>query len=176
LIIMATKHIAKSLIVEQLRGLIAGTQKHPSGGPSTLNGATYTGATLLQTMQSLADVLAAVEAAKAAWKDALTNADEALVKVKPVVQAYRNWLLATYGDAPATLEDYGMKPRKGRVPLTTDQQAQANARNAATRKARHTMGSKQRLKVTGATSSPPATRAPGPTEPSTEPPATVPKT
>jgi hypothetical protein len=177
--IMSTQIARKSVVALQLRGLIAGTQKHPSGGPSALDGVTYTGATLLQTLQGLEDALTAVDTSRAAWKDALQNADEALAKVQPVVQAYRSWLLATFGNSPAMLADFGMSPRKGRTPLTTDQQAQANARSEATRKARHTMGSKQRLKVTGASSTtPPATQEPGPTAPPPtlpQPPATAPK-
>jgi hypothetical protein len=101
--------------------------------------------------------------AKAAWQEALKAMREAQVTVVPVIKAYRNWLLATYGDAPGVLADYRVAPRKKPAPLTTDQQAAALAKREATRAARHTMGPKQRKQVKGTvpvTTTPPAAPPP----------------
>ena len=71
-------------------------------GSLTFGGATYTATALVQLLQSLADALGAVDSAKASWQDALKNAADVKAKVGPVVQAYRSWVVATYGSAPST--------------------------------------------------------------------------
>jgi hypothetical protein len=48
-----------------------------------------------------------------------------------------------------TLADFGLKAPKVRVPLTPDEKAAAVAKGKATRAARHTMGAKQKKKVSG---------------------------
>ena len=136
--------MTKSAMATRIRDLIAGTQKHPPAGPLTIDGQEYTAASLAQELQSLDDALSAADSANAAWKDALQNLTKVNAKVSPIVSAYRTWILATFGNAPATLADYGMTPRKVRTPPTAKQTAQAVAKREATRAARHTMGSKQK--------------------------------
>ena len=163
---MVSRNVTKTILAERVRDLIAGTQKHPSNGSFTFAGGTYTGPTLIQLFQSLADALTAVDVAKAAWEDALKNTSDVRGKVEPVIKDYRTWLVATYGDAPALLADYGLSPRKAPKPLSTDEQAQAVAKRKATRAARHTMGTQQRKKVKGVVpTTPPVTTAPVPTAP-----------
>ena len=85
-------------------------------------------------------------------------------KVDPVLRGYQSLLLVTYGNAPATLADYGLAPRKGPTPQSANVKAAAVAKRAATRTARHTMGKKQKAEIKGAepvtTGSAPATAAP----------------
>ena len=167
---MSKATLTKLTLEQRIRGLIAGTQKHMPTGPLTVGGATYTGATIVQELQSLADALASVDAAKASWKEALKNETDARAKVDPVVQAYRSWLVASLGGAPSTLADYGLSPPKARAPLTAEQKVAAALKAKATRAARHTMGSKQKKAVTGtapaaapvipSTASPPVTPSP----------------
>jgi hypothetical protein len=162
--------MTKSAMATRILALIAGTQKHPPTGSLTIDGQEYTVASLVQELQNLDDALSAADSANAAWKDALQNLAKVNVKASPFVSAYRNWILATYGSAPATLADYGMTPRKVRTPPTAKQTVQAVAKREATRAARHTMGSKQKgaIKgdVTGVTvtpvTDPKATPAPAP--------------
>jgi len=47
------------------------------------------------------------------------------------------------------LADFGIQPPKVRVPLTVEAKAAAAAKRAATRAARHTMGSQQKKAVKG---------------------------
>jgi hypothetical protein len=146
---MSATRLTKATWEQRIRGLIAGTQKHPPTGPLTIGGATFTATALVQLLQSLADALAAADAAKASWQDALKNVTGVRGKVGPVVQAYRTWLVATYGSAPSTLADYGVTPRKAPTPLTAEQKVARAAKAAATRKARNTMGSKKKKSVKG---------------------------
>jgi len=142
-------------------------QKHSPNGTLTFDGATYTAAALVQLLQELADALGVADTAKAGWQDALKDATDERAKVAPVIQGYRSWLVATYGNAPSTLADYGMTPRKVRTPLTAEQKVAAAAKAKATREARHTMGSKQKKDVKGtvpatAPVTPPAASPPPP--------------
>jgi hypothetical protein len=168
---MSTERVTKASLAEQIRGLIAGTQKHPQNGSLTFGGASYTDAALIQLLQGLATATASADSAKASWQDALKNAGDAKAKVGPVIQAYRSWLVTTYGNAPALLADYGVTPRKVRAPLDTAQQAAALEKRAATRAARHTMGTKQKKQIKGTvpaiTTTPPA--APPVTAPAPKP-------
>jgi hypothetical protein len=146
---MSGNKIPKAMLEQRIRDLIAGTQKHSTNGSLTFGGATYSATALVQVLQSLADSLATEDTARASWQDALKNVRDAQAKAGPIVQAYRSWLVATNGNAPSTLADYGLVPRKARTPLSTDKQAVANAKSKATRAARHTMGSKQKQDVKG---------------------------
>jgi hypothetical protein len=90
-----------------------------------------------------------VDVANATWKGALQKLEETRTAVGPIVSPYQGWIFATYGNAPTSLADYGMTPRKVRTPPSTEQTAQAIAKRQATRVARHTMGAKQKKDVKG---------------------------
>jgi hypothetical protein len=90
-----------------------------------------------------------VDTAKASWKDALKGLADVKAKVNPVIGAYRSWINATHGNAPATLADFGMTPRKVPIPLTAEKKAVAVAKRAATRAARHTVGPKKNAGIKG---------------------------
>jgi hypothetical protein len=154
---MTTKLETKATLEQRIRGLIAGTQKHPPTGSLTVDGASYTAAALVQLLQSLADALSAVDAARALWQNALTKQRAVQTQVLPVIRGYSSLLLAANGNAPATLADYGLTPRKATTPLSTEARAAAIAKSTATREARHTMGTKQKKLVKGTVPTSPAT-------------------
>src|SRR5579872_2547217 len=143
--------------------------KHPPSGPVTLGGTSFTADSLIQVLQSLETAMSKVDEAKAAWKDALTVLAEAKAKTDPTVRAYRSWLAATYGNAPATLAAFGLAPPKARTPMSANAKAIAAAKRTATRAARHTLGPKQKAPIKGdvkvavvttPAATPPATPAP----------------
>jgi hypothetical protein len=146
---MSGNNVTKSSMAQRVQNLIMGTQKHPPTGSLTIGGKSFTSASLVQVLQSLADALSAVDVAKANWKGALQKLEETRTAVGPIVSAYQGWVLATYGNAPTSLADYGMTPRKVRTPPSTEQTAQAIAKRQATRVARHTMGTQQKKDVKG---------------------------
>jgi hypothetical protein len=168
---MSTPKVTKVTLAQRVRDLIAGTQKHSPNGQLTLGGETFTAQALVQVLQSLGDSLSTVDAAKASWKGALKNLADVKAKVGPTIKAYRSWVVATYGNTPATLADFGLAPPKAHTPLSADKQAAAVAKRKATRAARHTLGPKQKKDIKGTV---PATapqngapQAPAPTTPST---------
>ena len=166
-----TNKVTKVTLSQHVRDLIAGTQTHPPNGPLTLDGQSFTAQTLVQTLQSLGDALSLVDTAKANWKDALKHLADVKAKVRPILGAYRSWVVATYGNAPAMLAYFGLTPAKARTPLTAEQKVAAVAKREATRAARHTLGPKQKKDIKGTV---PATAphnvappAPAPQTPST---------
>jgi hypothetical protein len=161
----------KAAALASLSSIIAGTQKHTPNGSLTFGNATYAATTLVQTLQSLLDAMAAHDAAVAKAKDLLLARRDTNAQVGPVHRAYRRYLIATYGDATETLADYGLKPLKARAPLTVEQKAAAAAQAEATRKARGTKGKKQKAAIKGTVTKPATTVATPPAAPA---PATAP--
>jgi hypothetical protein len=131
---------SKVTLAKRALDLVAGTQKHTPNGAFTLGSEAYTTATLVQLLQGLAEAIANVDTTRAAWQDALASADDEQAKAVPVLRAYQSMLLATYGNAPATLADYGLVPHKGPTPPSASVKATAVLKREATRTARHTMG------------------------------------
>ena len=147
---MSTKNTrSKATLQQRVRSLIAGTQKQHPTGPLTFGGNTYESSALVQLLQNLDSAIAASDEAKAKWNDALKVMQDEDAKMQPVIRAYQSYLVSLLGNAPSTLAEYGLAPRKVRTPLTVEQQAAAAAKRKATRKARNTMGSVQKKAVTG---------------------------
>ncbi len=134
---------SKGKLQQRARGLIAGTRKHFSNESLSFEGAAFVPATLVRDLQALID---AIDAAKAKWEHALQSMKGVEATMVPVLLGYRRYVVNRFGNAPSTLEDFGIA-RKGRLPLTAEQKAAAALKRDATRKARHTMGTRQRAQV-----------------------------
>ena len=141
---------SKAAALASIRDLIAGTQKHTPNGSFTFGNATHTAASLVQMFQSLLDAMTAHDAAQATAKDRNLALRDEVTQVRPVIQAYRRYLVVTYGDATQTLADYGLKPLKAKAPRTTEQKAASAAKARATRKARGTTSKKQKASIKAA--------------------------
>lgn len=133
----------------QVQALMAGMQKHFPSGTFTLEGASYTTVTLLQTLGSLADALSGVLAAHAGLKASLLTLAKVAATIGPVEKACRGFVVAAYGNSPQQLADFGVPPRKQPAPRTSEQKAAAAAKAKATRIAQGTKSRKQKLAVKG---------------------------
>jgi hypothetical protein len=136
---------------------------------------------IVATLQSRIDSRKTVQSARAAWQTAV-QADRTLKdKTNPFVASLRGSLLASFAGNIDTLAKFGLTPRQ--KPVTTPAvKVAAAAKAKATRAARHTLGPKEKAKITGtvtptapATTSPTAL-APGPTQPVVTPAAAAPST
>jgi hypothetical protein len=126
--------------------LVAGAMKHFSTVSSlTFGNGTFTPAQVEALLQKLIDLRTAVDDAKSATKAKIVAEAAQAAPLRSQMAAFVAYVKATFGNSPDVLADFGLKPRKARTPLTIDQLAAAAAKRAATRAARHTMGSKQRL-------------------------------
>lgn len=150
------------------RKIVAAIQKHISGAV-TLEGVSYTPSQLAKVFQDGIDTADATDAAKKQYAAAVAAEQEDRATLTGVETALRSYLAATYGQASTTFADFGFTPKKVRAVNASTKAAAVEKRNA-TRKARNTMGSREKLKVKGAPA--PATSAPA--QPVSPTPATAP--
>ncbi len=111
-------------------------------------GVAYTASELAALFQSRIDAGRQVETKRGEWLAAV-EADRALgKKVDAAYLGLREIVRQRFDNAPDALADFGMSPRKvGKVdPLG---HVVAAEKRRATRKARHTMGAKQKLAIHG---------------------------
>ena len=130
--------------------LSAGIKKHFSAASTLAFGnGTFTPAQIEASLQALIDLRTAVEDARAATKAKVAAENAQGAPLRSQMAALVAFVRATFGNTPDVLADFGLLPKKVRAPLTIDQKATAAARRAATRAARHTMGSQQKKEVKG---------------------------
>jgi hypothetical protein len=144
-----SKSNTRAAALAAVQALIAGTQKHFPNGSLTFGNTTYTTASLVTLLQSVADAMTALIVAQLAAKHALTTLLGTETQTEPVIQVYERFVQATFANAVPTLADFGLVPRKVPTPLTSQQKAASAAKAKATREARGTTSKKQKLTVTG---------------------------
>jgi hypothetical protein len=143
---MITKEKERALAQQ----LVAGTQKHLANVASmTFGGGTFTPAQITTSLQTLVDLRTAVDDARAATKAKIVAEAAQAPSLRTQMDAYVAFVRAHFGNAPDVLADFGLKPKKTTASLTSSEKAEAAAKRAATRAARHTMGTQQKKKVKG---------------------------
>jgi hypothetical protein len=146
---MATNGKGQGTVVALAQSLGAGVTKHLSNLTNVmLEGSSYTPAQIATKLQQVATLRADVDAAKATTKAKLAAEKAQTPALRTFMSALVSYVKAGYGSAPDVLADFGIHP-KARTPLTVEAKAAASAKRAATRKARNTMGSKQKKAVKG---------------------------
>jgi len=142
---------------EVLNGIQSELQSMP---PMFLGGEIYTPQQLADFVQSRIDKASAVATTHAAWEDALRAYDEVNKKAAVVLGDLRHLLQAAFGRGTTKLASFGFPLPK--VPsLTAEQRSKAALKAIATRKARRTMGKKQKALITGEPAAQPVTTTPG---------------
>ncbi len=142
----------KSTRKDALRLIAAGVQMHfPSGTLILANQTFEMPADLVNLiLADIADTDAA-DKARAAWLAAVQVQTNSHEKLAPVLRALKAQVLAQFGDtqdSATTLADFGYSPRRV-GPRSVEEKAAAAVKGLATRAARHTMGSRQKERVTG---------------------------
>jgi hypothetical protein len=146
---MATKNIGKERVAATAKQLIAGAAKRLTGTtPIVLAGSSYTPDQITSKLQQLVNLRSAVDAAQASSRARITEENTQAPSLIALVSDLRAYVRVTFRDSPEALADFGITP-KARVPLTGEAKALATAKRAATRAARHTMGSNQRKAIKG---------------------------
>lgn len=141
---------AKNREVALAKQLIAGGKKNLAGVASvTLESTSYTPAQIEESLQALVDLHTAVDTAQAALKAKIVAERDRGPALRRLMTAFVGHLRVAYGNSPDIMAEFGVKPKKVRVPLTTEQQVEAVAKRKATRAARHTMGTAQKKSVKG---------------------------
>jgi hypothetical protein len=140
---------SSQLTVAQYQALIAGIQKYAGNATFMVASQRFTAAQAVTFLQTLHDTSAATAAAKAAWKQSLASDEAAEAQNGSLAREIRDTIAIMFSNAAATLQGFGMAPRKKPTPLTTAARAAANAKAAATREARGTKGAAQKAAITG---------------------------
>ena len=144
----------KSAQVALLQTMIEGIKKHYATVTEVkIAGSSYSPAALAQLLQSLVDAIEGTAAAKTASHAAVLAERDTAKAVRPVLRAFRSIVLSSFSD-PKDLADFGLVLRKSRVVLKPEKVVEAVQKAQATRKARHTMGRKQKLEIKGSAPTP----------------------
>ena len=139
---------------------IAGIQKNLSTVASIgLAGVTFTPTSLVALLTAYANLVTALIAVHAQLHDTVFQERTQRKEVQSVLLALQSFVANMFGPRSTTLADFGFTPRKvGVESAATRHQAVLKAQ--ATRKARGTMGSKQKLAITGASTASPTPATP----------------
>lgn len=148
------KKSSKSDRQSKIRKIGAGMSKFYGNLKSfKLGGTTFTPAELAQLLESDIAACDAADQARAAWLKAVEAQKAANAETNPVLRAIRNKVLGDHGDtrdAGELLAVFGFSPRTTRKRTGAENVEAANKREA-TRKARHTLGKKQREQIRATT-------------------------
>jgi hypothetical protein len=133
-----------------------GVDKYFSSMKSILIGGTsYTPTSLKAVLQADDDASKSVDTTRAQLRQEVATHRAAKAKARSVRAALKKYILGSYGNvAVQMLGDFGMTVPRTTGHATAEVKAKAVTRALATREARHTMGSKQKLNVKGAPDQP----------------------
>lgn len=90
----------------------------------------------------------AVTKARVALASALLRQRRADAEMRPLIRRLLSWIHGAFSN-PRTLHDFGQKPSRKTGPKTVAVKLAAAQKLRATRKARHTMGKRQKAKIKG---------------------------
>jgi hypothetical protein len=156
----------RTLIKARDTSVMAGIDKYITA-PITIAGTSYTPDALKAEFQAEITLLDRIAAQHKAVTDSVLAAKAMGKKTTTIYQLLRGGLLCQYGkNAIVVLHEFGMSAPKAPGAKTVEAKVTAQAKSAATRAARHTMGKAQKKAikgdVTGITVTP-VTSAPIPT-------------
>jgi hypothetical protein len=139
------------------RQAIAGVQKHFATTPTfVLDGTPTTAKDVIATLQGAIDAIDKSATAEKAFHDAVAVQHAAIAKGNALLKALKTLVQNQLGGTEGVLGDFGFKTPARQTP-TEATKAAAVAKRAATRTARHTMGTRQKAKVKGAVAPAPPT-------------------
>jgi hypothetical protein len=133
--------------------LITGVLAHPPG-ELTFDGKAYSREEIVAVLQSRIDAEHAARTAEANFHAAVRDADATRRETDRFVSALRQLLLLANAANELALTEMGLAARRKPRTPTAEEKLAAAAKAAATRKARHTMGRRQRLAIKGEATDP----------------------
>jgi hypothetical protein len=155
---MSTR-LTQEEVITRLRKRITALQQYGQNQAQfLLSGKPYTAAQLIPMYQKVVDGLLAVAGKRGELHNLVVQLrlDEAAEHA--IDKALQAWVVVTYGANSQAMTDFDYPPPKPRK-VTAKVMAQAVDKSLATRKARHTAGTKQKAAITGE-SPPPAPAKP----------------
>jgi hypothetical protein len=133
--------------LNQDQKMIAGVQGHLADKSFIVGDKSYAAKDVIAVYQGRVTTGQAVVTAHAAWLAAVKADRDERAQTAVFAGAFRTIVQGMYQD-PGTLADFGLAPRKS-TKKTVETKSTAVAKTLATRKARGTMGKKQKSKIKG---------------------------
>jgi len=142
---MSNKNDSKVTFRTIIQQLLAGMDKHFAGKALTINGVSVKPDDLAAKWDAYLAAVADADATRALWLGKIDAANKLEPEIRAEVNAAHDFVRGTFGAASATLDDFGMTPRRpAAVKRTVASKAEAIEKSLATRVVRHTLGSKQK--------------------------------
>jgi hypothetical protein len=113
-----------------------------------INGTPYTAAGVVALYQDCLDVRSELIMLRANLQATITRREQIEAKRRAADRALKPWVVNKFGEGSAPAHDFGFPPPRV-TELTVEQKRLAAERRLATRKARHTMGRRQKEKIRG---------------------------
>jgi hypothetical protein len=159
-----------------MQKIVTAAEEHLAGKTVVLQGKPWKSADLIKALQGAIAALHAADALHANWIKAVADEKSTYRTVTlPLIKALRAYLVATFGETSQVYIDFGFPQPRLRAKPSIETSSAALQQRLATRKARNTMGKKQRLAIKGVVqpvTAQAAAPSPSPVAPST--PATTP--
>jgi hypothetical protein len=143
-------------VVEQIasaQALMAGFKKRYAKQSLLIGGKTYTCDEIVTTLQKRIDLILKVQSAFGAYRTTVQDLRAHKLSSRALFDGCIKLIEAMHGTQGDVLNDFGLEPRKRRA-TTVHTAAQAVQSRLATRTARNTMGSRQKLAVRGSSRAP----------------------
>jgi hypothetical protein len=125
------------------------TKKKDSLASLNFGNATHATTDIIDILKQRITTANAVDQPRATWLAAVQANRDVRAKTASIVSGARQALQVMFAGSLETLAEFGLKPRKLPVALTSDEKAAAALKAKATRKARNTMGPRQKAKIKG---------------------------
>jgi hypothetical protein len=155
-------NMTKTSRSKQIQKIQEGIAKHFQGVTKVmLGGQSYTPADLTALLQADLDAMTSSANTDAAHRSAVAAERFKRAQVNPLLRLFKALVISQFGDDPGAaqlLEDFGYVPRKPST-RTLKSKTEAQDKAKATRVARHTLGPKQKLEITGQPATPATPKA-----------------
>jgi hypothetical protein len=139
---------SKVVTVSKLKAYKSGLQQLFAKKTLVINGQSYKAEAIEQMLQNQIDAMQQVDASHAAWEDAIVTERKGAVSIAELVSGITSFVIATFGTSSTNLAVFGITPRR-KPARSVQSKVDAIDQALATRKARRTMGRKQRQAITG---------------------------
>jgi hypothetical protein len=152
---------------DEIQSLVTGLQTAlPVGTQSlTVGAVVYDIPRLIQLLQTYRSDWTVAEDSGAKHHADVQRRNEKEPAARDFVTELKPAIIAAVGSKNPDLAKFGLKPRQPRKKLTGEEQVAANAAKLSTRKARNTMGPRQKAKIHGVTPAASGAAQPGQASP-----------
>jgi hypothetical protein len=145
-----SKNTSGSALENKARRLIDAITANAAGKAMVLGGVTMTPDQAIAKLQAIIILLKAATDARVASTVAVRAVRSERPGAAQFVLDIQDWARVMFGTDDKALSAFGLKKKKAPKPRTAEEQTLVNQKSAATRKARHTLGPREKKAIHGA--------------------------